>query len=244
MDLKVEDIAYNRSHTSYGYKIDFDVRYWLKWHNQYWSISLLLSALYIVFVFVGQKLMENRKPFNLRIHLSVWSGALAIFSILGAFKMVPEFISALSNEGLHGAICRSSYVHSAEQLFWHWLFVWSKLIEFGDTAFIILRRQKLSFLHVYHHALTLICVFCFFPATVGINRWTGTMNYFVHSVMYSYYSAKAMRINFPKFIPMFITSIQILQMFVGLFASSYALGSKLSNYHCNLTIGQALFVFA
>ncbi|RWS23804.1 elongation of very long chain fatty acids protein 6-like protein [Leptotrombidium deliense] len=245
MDTKIKDIPIYENRTTYGYELTFDVKYWLKWHNDYWSISIVLSAMYVFACIAGQKWMESRKPYNLRSMLSLWSFVLAVFSIMGACKMVPELLSVLLNDGFHASVCRSSYVNNVEQLFWHWLFVWSKLFEFGDTAFIILRKQKLTFLHWYHHALTLICCFSFFPSTVGINRWTGTMNYFVHSFMYSYYSAKAMKITFPKLIPMFITTIQILQMFIGLFASVYTVAMKFGGFasQCNISKGQSLFVF-
>lgn len=36
---------------------------------------------------------------------------------------------------------------SPASAFWAWAFVLSKLVELGDTAFIILRKQPLIFLH-------------------------------------------------------------------------------------------------
>jgi len=40
------------------------------------------------------------------------------------------------------------------------------------------------------------------------------MNYMVHSVMYSYYTLKALRIQVPRGIAAIITSLQIVQMLV------------------------------
>lgn len=37
--------------------------------------------------------------------------------------------------------------HNVATSLWGLLFAWSKILEFGDTAFIILRKQKLIFLH-------------------------------------------------------------------------------------------------
>lgn len=49
-----------------------------------------------------------------------------------------------------------SYEYDKVAAFWGTLFSLSKVIELGDTAFIILRKQPLIFLHYYHHATVLI----------------------------------------------------------------------------------------
>ena len=41
------------------------------------------------------------------------------------------------------------------------------------------------------------------------------MNYFVHSVMYSYYSLKAMQYKVPKSVAVMITMLRIMQMIMG-----------------------------
>jgi hypothetical protein len=40
--------------------------------------------------------------------------------------------------------------------FWSLMFGYSKVIELGDTLFIVLRKRPLVFLHYYHHAAVLI----------------------------------------------------------------------------------------
>lgn len=41
------------------------------------------------------------------------------------------------------------------------------------------------------------------------------MNYFVHSMMYSYYSLKAMQYKLPKNLAVMITTLQVVQMIMG-----------------------------
>ncbi len=81
--------------------------------------------------------------------------------------------------------------------FWSYVFTLSKLVELGDTVFIVLRKQPLIFLHWYHHITVLL--YCWhgnaeFSATGQV---FGIMNFAVHSLMYSYYALKAMRIKVP-----------------------------------------------
>lgn len=99
--------------------------------------------------------------------------------------------------------------------FWTWLFVLSKLPELGDTVFIVLRKQPLIFLHWYHHITVLIYSWFSYTEYTASARWFIVMNYFVHSVMYSYYALKALRFNPPRAISMLITGLQLTQMIIG-----------------------------
>ena len=93
--------------------------------------------------------------------------------------------------------------------FWTWMFTLSKILELGDTVFIILRKQKLIFLHWwaednsianetstfnvrYHHLTVLISVFANFSESYS--RWSTVINFLVHSIMYTYYFLKALRL--------------------------------------------------
>ena len=222
---------------------NFNLDYWQKWHSKNWTICIWFAFSYIVAVHFGLAYMKDRKPYQLRLPLAVWNGVLGVFSITGSFVMVPEILKVLKNDGFRRACCENSFVKDNQVLFWSWLFVWSKVLEFGDTAFIILRKQKLTFLHWYHHAMTVICVFIYFPNMIPINRWTGSMNYFIHSIMYTYYCFRALGFKFPKSVAMLITTLQILQMFVGLYVSSYSFAQKLAGFPCKISLNESIFCF-
>lgn len=96
--------------------------------------------------------MADRKPFKLRKALIFWNLSLATYSIYTALRVIDELIYSYSNFGFHYTACDgSAYPLSPALAFWVYLFAMSKLVEFGDTAFIVLRKQKLIFLHWYHH---------------------------------------------------------------------------------------------
>lgn len=42
-----------------------------------------------------------------------------------------------------------------------------------------------------------------------------TLNFGVHSFMYTYYALKAAKVKLPRWFPRLITTLQILQMFIG-----------------------------
>merc|ERR1719234_1532876 len=59
-----------------------------------------------------------------------------------------------------------------------------------------------------------------------------TMNYFVHSLMYTYFALRAMRVRVPKVVAMIITSLQLLQMVVGCAVNYFAFKFKESGRPC------------
>ena len=117
-----------------------------------------------------------------------------MFSIMGAARTLPEFIHTLYTHGFYHSLCIPSFIEQDRVSgFWTWMFVLSKVPELGDTIFIVLRKQKLIFLHWYHHITVLI--YCWYPFSqyTAPARWFVVMNFIVHSIMYTYYAFKALR---------------------------------------------------
>lgn len=86
----------------------------------------------------------------------------------------------------------------------------------GDTVFIVLRKQRLIFLHWYHHITVLVYSWYSYKDQVAGGGWFMTMNYLVHSFMYTYYAARAAGYRVPRPCAMVITATQIMQMMMGL----------------------------
>lgn len=86
----------------------------------------------------------------------------------------------------------------------------------GDTVFIVLRKQRLIFLHWYHHITVLLYSFYTYREQAAGGCWFITMNYTVHALMYGYYAAKAAGFRLPRPYAMIITTLQTLQMALGL----------------------------
>lgn len=104
--------------------------------------SIPLVVLYAVTVYGLNKFMVNRKPYNLRTPMFIWNAALAIFSIFGVIRTVPEFVYVLSHNGLKSSACTQGSFGGYVSAFWFLMFTFSKLVEFGDTIFIVLRKQR------------------------------------------------------------------------------------------------------
>lgn len=193
---------------------DEDVAY--DWMQENWTQSFLYCAMYAVVIFGGRLYMRERPKLDLRKPLVLWSLSLAVFSIIATLRTGSYMLHVLSSRGYRQSVCDTSFYSAPVSKFWAIMFVLSKLPELGDTVFIVLRKQKLIFLHWYHHITVLIYSWYSYKDRVAGGGWFMTMNYGVHSIMYSYYAARAAGIRVPRPVAMVITTAQILQMAMGL----------------------------
>ncbi|XP_053466941.1 elongation of very long chain fatty acids protein 2 isoform X2 [Ictalurus furcatus] len=151
--------------------------------------TLVLTFIYLLIVYLGPKYMKNKTAYSLKNVLLLYNFGVTMLS----FYMLVELISAtwsadykLKCQGLFDA--GEGDIRVAKVLWWYYF---SKLIEFLDTIFFILRKKnnQITFLHVYHHASMFNiwwCVLNWIPC--GQSFFGPTLNSFIHVLMYSYYS--------------------------------------------------------
>jgi len=197
--------------------------YWRQVFGQWWHLSAYAAAIYVVLVFAGRYLMSSRAPFKLNRLLTVWNIALASMSIYAFARVAPEFFNVLLGpNGFHNSICEWP-AHNGATAFWSFVLLLSKVVELGDTAFIVLRKQNLLFLHWYHHVTTLMSWWIMYYHYEPVQMWYIVMNSFVHSWMYSYYALRSMKVQLPRPVAMGITTIQLLQMVFGVTVNLYTI---------------------
>ncbi|XP_068182730.1 very long chain fatty acid elongase 6-like [Antennarius striatus] len=204
----------------FGFERRFDQRRAIEWMQANWSAAFMFSALYAALVFGGQRYMKLRPKMHLRRPLVLWSLSLALFSIIGAVRTGRYMFHILSIGGFRRSICDQSFYSGPVSRFWAYAFVLSKAPELGDTAFIVLRKQRLLFLHWYHHITVLLYSWYSYKDMVAGGGWFMTMNYGVHALMYSYYAMRAAGLHVPRPFAVLITSAQICQMVMGLTVST------------------------
>ncbi|KAF7487582.1 Elongation of very long chain fatty acids protein 6 [Sarcoptes scabiei] len=221
----------------FKFENDFDHHQKVRWMRVHWIDSFYWSIIYLAFIFFGRIFMNNRtKTYRLKLPLIFWNLLLASFSILGTLRTWPEMIHVLKNYGFYHSVCSHSYHRLVNvSSFWTYLFVMSKLIELVDTVFIVLRGQKLIFLHWYHHATVLIFTWYCYADESSQARWYIDMNYLVHAFMYSYYALRASGIRLPRPLAMMITISQITQMIIGGIVTVYAFQMKQHGHQCQVS---------
>jgi len=184
---------------------------------------------------VPSEVLKNRvSTYSLIVRsvFSMWNVFLAVFSIIGASRLGPKLITYLGEVGFVGSVCvdpLTTYLRDGEG-FWVWIFIYSKIPELLDTFFQILRGNTPSFLHWFHHVTVLLYCWHAGVRTVGPGLWFASMNFQVHSVMYSYFAVRSCPEppagilhklwstgqKICKKSQMFITTIQIVQMIMGI----------------------------
>ncbi|XP_078685357.1 very long chain fatty acid elongase 6-like [Branchiostoma floridae x Branchiostoma belcheri] len=217
-----EDAVLQTFFPPFEFEERFDSAAFHRWFRARWWWSVVLSAAYVALVFGGRRLMAAREPFRLRLPLVMWNSGLAVFSILGALRTNVTLFHILQQKGFRFSVCDPLLLTGPGSGFWAAAYSISKVVEFGDTLFIVLRKQRLIVLHWYHHVS--VCMFNWFAYAelAGPVGYFVAMNYAVHAVMYSYYAVRAAGYRLPRRLAMAITVGQSLQMVGGLFIGAYA----------------------
>ena len=143
------------------------------WMGERWMYSIVISAFYLVLIYIGRSYMAKRDAFELRRLFLFWNIFLATYSIMGACRSLPEFVYILTQKGIKYSVCVETYSQGVTGL-WSWLFILSKPIELIDTAFLVLKKRELIFLHWYHHVTVFIFVWYSmidYPATGKYRRY-------------------------------------------------------------------------
>ncbi|XP_014870154.1 elongation of very long chain fatty acids protein 1a isoform X2 [Poecilia latipinna] len=177
--------------------------------------SILLA--YVFFsVYVGPRMMANRKPFGLHRAMIIYNLSMVL---LNAY-MVYEFMMsgwATTFTWKCDLIDVTTSPQALRMVRVAWLFYFSKFVELLDTVFFVLRKKQsqITFLHVFHHsfmpwswwwgvALT--------PAA-GMGSFHAMVNATVHVIMYTYYGLSAAGPRFQKYLwwKKHMTAIQLTQ---------------------------------
>ena len=199
-----------------------------------WWVPPVAVSLYLIVVVLGKKWMGSvQQPYSARSILFIWNVFLALFSALGTFVMMPSLVETIIQRGFLYSVCYTTTHTVSIQSFFAFLFVLSKMVEFGDTFFIIIRKTPLSFLHVYHHMTACIISWRSLAIKSAPAHWYCALNYGVHMIMYSYFVVKSTGFRIPKMVALGVTVLQLLQFVVALVVISTASILYLAGNFCN-----------
>ena len=188
-----------------------------------WSLPIGSILLYLAFVHIVGPILRSSpsttpafglSDHTIKVALKYWNLFLALLSICMLFGMGIPLLQFSWQYGLEEAICDGKHRRWGGPAFvWMYVFTISKYVELFDTAFMVVRRKPVSFLHWYHH--TSVLAYTWFAVVVGFcpGWYFATINSAVHTIMYFYYyrSACGVRLTYDRL----VTTCQLTQMVLG-----------------------------
>lgn len=204
-------------------KSDPRVNHWYMMSSPFPTLAICLSYAYFSKV-LGPRMMENKKPLNLRNLLIIYNFLQTAFSSWIFYEYL-----ASGWAGHYSFRCQpvdySNNPMALRMARTCWWYYFSKFTEFFDTLFFILRKKnnQVSNLHVIHHGCMPMSVWMgmkFAPG--GHSTFFALLNTFVHIIMYFYYMVSAMGPKYQKYVwwKKYLTTFQMVQ-FVLIFAHQF-----------------------
>lgn len=199
---------------------------WLLMSSPFPTLAICLCYVYIVKV-LGPRVMENRKPMDLRKVLVYYN----LFQVLFSIWLFYEIGMSGWLTGHYSLQCEpvdySYHPVTIRMVHACWWYYFSKFTEFFDTIFFVLRKknQHVSTLHVIHHGVMPMSVWFGVKFTPGgHSTFFGLLNTFVHIVMYTYYLLAALGPQYQKYLwwKKHLTTLQMVQ-FIAVMVHSFQL---------------------
>ncbi|XP_069013434.1 elongation of very long chain fatty acids protein 1a [Embiotoca jacksoni] len=177
--------------------------------------AILLAYIFLS-VYVGPRLMANRKPFHLNTTMIIYNLSMVL---LNAYVVYEFMMSgwATTYTWRCDLIDTSNSPQAVRMVQAAWLFYISKYIELLDTAFFVLRKKQsqITFLHVFHHSFMPWSWWWGVSMTPagGMGSFHAMVNSIVHVIMYFYYGLSAAGPRFQKYLwwKKYMTAIQLTQ---------------------------------
>ncbi|XP_034470320.1 elongation of very long chain fatty acids protein 1a [Hippoglossus hippoglossus] len=180
------------------------------------EMTIILLAYVFFSVYVGPRLMANRKPYSLKAAMIVYNVSMVL---LNAFIVVEFLLSGWGTTYTWRCdlVDTSFRPDTLRMVRVCWTFYFSKFIELLDTVFFVLRKKQsqITFLHVFHHSVmpwTWWWGVTLTPAG-GMGTFHAMVNAGIHVIMYSYYGLSAAGPRFQKYLwwKKYMTAIQLVQ---------------------------------
>ncbi|KAK9522879.1 hypothetical protein VZT92_019318 [Zoarces viviparus] len=179
----------------------------------------IIIAAYIYFVqSLGPRLMENRKPFDLKGVLIVYNFGVVALSLYMCYEFVMSGWGTGYSFGCD-PVDFSDSPQGVRMAATCWLYYFSKFIEMLDTIFFVVRKKnsQVTFLHVYHHSIMpFTWWFGVRFSAGGMGTFHALLNCIVHVIMYTYYGLTALGPKYQKYLwwKKHLTTIQLIQFAV------------------------------
>lgn len=177
--------------------------------------TLFMCSAYLGIVYLGPRVMANRKAMELTNVMIGYNLFQALFNFWIFSRAVPYWFGGQYN-WICQAVDYSSHPDAINMLWISWWYYISKFVDFFDTFVFVMRKKdsQMTFLHIIHHfSLPLFAWFGPRFAGGGNTSFGGMWNLFIHVVMYTYYllSSLGERVKPYLWWKKYLTALQMAQ---------------------------------
>ncbi|XP_076755738.1 very long chain fatty acid elongase AAEL008004-like [Xylocopa sonorina] len=188
---------------------------------------LLITFSYLYFVLrCGPRFMKDRTPYKLKGFIRCYNifqivtNAWIVYAILEAGWYDDYFLYCVYEEKFP----RTPQGYKFTIITWYLLYL--KIIDYIETGLFVLRKKnnQISFLHLYHHASTVIYTWiCAKYFVSGMAMTIPVVNCSIHVIMYTYYLLSSFGPSMQKLTAPIKPFITIAQMVQFVFLISYSI---------------------
>lgn len=181
--------------------------------------TILLTLIYYSFVrSIGPRVMRDKKAYEILPLIRIYNLGMAMWNCFG-FVVASQLLNyGFETLGCQPADPSKRDERTLSQIYYGYMFFTSRLIEFADTVFFVLRKKdsQVSSFHVFHHSSVPTATWFFLKFAPGGNSGIFPyVNTLIHTIMYSYYFLA----TFPSMRPFlgwkkYLTQLQIFQFLV------------------------------
>jgi hypothetical protein len=197
----------------------FDLDNAIRVLTPYWWVSHAAVLLYLPVVFASNCFAQPTRAVPRKL-LVGWNAALAVFSCFGTLCTLPPCVSFVYRYGWSALLCQTptDTIGTGWWGFCVWLFCLSKFLELFDTVLLMARGKRVSVLHWFHHSTVLVYTMHALLWRLTSGLVFVSMNFPVHSVMYTYYAQSAALGRRLSWAPV-VTALQTAQMALGVWTT-------------------------
>jgi len=206
----------------------------------HWGTCVCLCLAYLASVFLMKRYMEDHTAWNLSSFRVLHNGFLCAASIMMVLGIAFEVVRVHSVGGMEALVCDENRLQRETNIyFWFYVFFLSKFYEFLDTHILILRKKPISFLHCFHHFITIFVVWSALHSEDATQWVVIGLNGCVHVAMYYYFLAQTLGKD--VWWKKYLTMIQIVQFIFDILVVTLSIALKVNNRNCSGHLSSLIF---
>jgi len=182
-----------------------------------WHLVWFMPVLYITVLSALRRHVHNRSlktglngAYDLNGVVIVHNIVLSVASACLFLAFTQELYRMISEYGFWSAWCDVEGRWTSGRIYYLlYINYILKYVELGDTVLLVLRGKPTPFLHVYHHAATLVLCLTQLHSRSSLQWLVVVVNLFVHIIMYGFYALHALK--YDVWWKRYLTVLQIVQ---------------------------------